>query len=97
VQQFSAVMFVLLALWGAVAFLRKKGLAFSSGSLRPRKQAARIESLEKLRLTPHHSIHLLSVDGNRLLVAVHPQGVTLLRGSVRARAHELADAAVSKL
>jgi flagellar biogenesis protein FliO len=89
-------MFVLLSLWGVVAFLRKKGLAFSSGSLRPRKQAALIESLEKLRLTPHHSIHLLSVDGNRLLVAVHPQGVTLLRSNVRARAREGADGALSK-
>ena len=88
-------MFVLLSLWGAVAFLRKKGLAFSSGSMRPRKQAL-IEPLDKLRLTPNHSIHLLSVDGNRLLVAVHPQGVTLLRGSVRARAAEFADGAVSK-
>ena len=94
-QQFFAVMFVLLALWGAVAFLRKKGLAFSTGSLRPRKQVL-IEPLDKLRLTPHHSIHLLSVDGNRLLVAVHPQGVTLLRGSVRSRAHELAAQEVSK-
>lgn len=87
-------MFVLLALWGAVAFLRKKGLAFSTGSLRPRKQAL-IEPLDKLRLTPHHSIHLLSVDGNKLLVAIHPQGVTLLRGSVRARANDLAEREVS--
>lgn len=93
-EQFFAVMFVLLALWGAVAFLRKKGLAFSTGSLRPRKQAL-IEPLDKLRLTPHHSIHLLSVDGNKLLVAIHPQGVTLLRGSVRARANDLAEREVS--
>jgi flagellar biogenesis protein FliO len=95
VQQFFAVMFVLLSLWGAVAFLRKKGLAFASGSLRPRKQAL-IEPLDKLRLTPHHSIHLLSVDGNKLLVAVHPQGVTLLRGSARTRANEFADGVASK-
>lgn len=93
-EQFFAVMFVLLALWGAVAFLRKKGLAFSTGSLRPRKQAL-IEPLDKLRLTPHHSIHLLSVDGNKLLVAIHPQGVTLLRGSVRARTNDLPEREVS--
>ena len=41
----------------AIVILRKKGVAFSSGSLRPRKQAL-IEPLDKLRLTQHHSIHL---------------------------------------
>lgn len=78
-QQFSAVIFVLLSLWGAVAFLRRKGLALPAGSRRSRKQSALIEPLDKIRLTPQHSVHLLSVNGSRLLVAVHPQGVTLLR------------------
>ena len=77
-QQFLAVILVLLSLWGAVWFLRRKGLAVRSAPLLGRKQAHSIEQVDRMRLTPQHSIHLLRVEGRKLLVAVHPQGVTLL-------------------
>ena len=37
-----------------------------------------LEALDRLTLTPQHSIHVIGVEGRRLMVAVHPQGCTLL-------------------
>jgi flagellar biogenesis protein FliO len=81
VQQFFAILFVLLALWGAVMFLKKKGIAVLSTPLR--KQTPFIQQLDRMRLTPQHSIHLLRVEERRLLIAVHPQGVTILEEGAR--------------
>jgi flagellar biogenesis protein FliO len=38
-----------------------------------------------MRLTPQHSIHLLSVEGRKLLVGVHPQGITVLTEAAKDR------------
>lgn len=76
-QQVLAVLFVLLCLWGAVLFLRKKGIAVST---RPfRKQQPYIQHLQGMRLTAQHSIHFLRIENRGFLIAVHPQGVTLLQ------------------
>ena len=80
-QQFFAVLFVLLLLWGVVLFLRKKGVAILNRPLR--KQEPLIQQLDRMRLTPQHSIHLLRVEERRLIIAVHPQGVTVLEESAR--------------
>lgn len=89
-QQLFAVVFVLLLLWGAVLFLRKKRIAIWNAP--HRKQAAALEQLDRMRLTPQHSIHLLRVfdadrGDRRLLIAVHPQGVTVLEESLRQSGH----------
>ena len=80
-QQLLAVLFVLMALWGALVFLRKKG--FTTTSLRHRKEAHPIEQLDRMRLTPQHSIHLLRVNERSLLIAVHPHGITVLQDDER--------------
>ncbi len=77
-QQLFAVLFVLLALLGAVAFLRKKGFAVSAATLGGRRREVLIDHIDKVRLGPQHSIHLLRVDERKLLIALHPQGVTVL-------------------
>ena len=77
-QEFFAVVFVLTLLCGAVVVLRKKGIAIANTPLLARKQPALIHQLDKMRLTPHHSILLLRVEDRKLLIAIHPQGVTLL-------------------
>ena len=80
-QQFFAVLIVLLALWGAVLFLRRKGMAVLKAPLLARKQAASIQQLDRMRLSPQHSIHLLQIEGRKLLIAVHGQGITVLENS----------------
>ncbi|HBY60445.1 MAG TPA: hypothetical protein DEH78_11520 [Solibacterales bacterium] len=37
-----------------------------------------LESVDKLRLSPHHVLHLVRARGRLLLVSVHPQGSALV-------------------
>jgi hypothetical protein len=40
-----------------------------------------LESVERLVLTPQHTLHVLRFHGQQMLVATHPQGCTLLDGA----------------
>jgi flagellar biogenesis protein FliO len=37
-----------------------------------------LTAVERIALTPHHTLHLIRARGRELLVATHPQGCTLL-------------------
>ena len=41
-------------------------------------RARALESVERLPLTPQHSLHLVRIAGRELLVGTHPQGCVLL-------------------
>jgi flagellar biogenesis protein FliO len=79
-QVFSVLLvFVLLglALWA----LRRRGQTVSAGRLWPRSAPARpgsLQSLDRLILSPQHSLHLVSVEGRQLVVAIYPEGCTVL-------------------
>jgi flagellar biogenesis protein FliO len=78
-RQFSSVLLVFLLL-GATLWSVRRG-ARSGLGLQFRKPGSRPKSLqpvERLALTPHHSLHLISVHGRELLVVTHPQGCGLL-------------------
>ncbi len=82
VKQSLAITFVFALLWAALWFLRKRGnvrIGF------PRAHAAHgvLESRGKLALGPQHSIHVVRFGEQDMVVAVHPAGVTLLRGPSR--------------
>jgi flagellar biogenesis protein FliO len=77
-QPVLAVLFVLGLLGGALYFLRAKGLARFNGKGFARPGGRQMQALERLTLTPHHSLHLVSVDGRTLLVAVSPGGCTVV-------------------
>jgi len=52
---------------------------FMGGFPRRGPAGARIlETVERLALTPQHSLHLVRVGGREVVVATHPQGSTLL-------------------
>ncbi len=75
-QQATAV-FVVLALLGLTFYwLRSRGLAMTvktgGGSQK------RLQSIERLPLTPHHSLHLVRVAGRTVLIAVSPGGCSVL-------------------
>lgn len=40
--------------------------------------AQRMELLQRLVLTPHHSLHLIRISGKDVLIAAHTHGVTLV-------------------
>jgi flagellar biogenesis protein FliO len=77
-RQLSAVLFV-FALLGAAVWLsaRRRGALLPGGTMLRRTIGA-MTVVERVRLTPQHSVHLLRVGRRGLLVAVHPSGCTLL-------------------
>src|SRR5271166_6168177 len=89
-EQITMIFVVFALLGGMLWVLRSKGLA----SFRfPRKNWAsgkQLELIERLSLTPHHSVHLVRFGGRTLLIGVAPSGCTLLE-----RSEDLAAAALS--
>lgn len=78
VQPVLAVLFVLGLLGGVLYWLRAKGLAHFSGKGLGRQPAREMRVVERLSLSPHHSLHLVSVGGRRVLVAVSPGGCSVV-------------------
>lgn len=80
VRQIGAVALVLsLALFAAWR-LRRVGLNGSAPTLAlgRRSRTRRLEILERLALGPQHSLHLVRVGGNTLLIGASPSGCALL-------------------
>jgi flagellar biogenesis protein FliO len=81
IQPILAVLFVLAFLGGTLYWLRARGLARFSGKGFGRQDARQMQALERLPLTPQHSLHLVSVAGRTLLVAVSPGGCMVVDGA----------------
>jgi flagellar biogenesis protein FliO len=78
-QQFLGVLFVLSLLGGTLWWLRSKGLArfginMPGGSGRQRS----MKVVERLPLTPQHSLHLVEVAGRTILIATSSSGCAIL-------------------
>lgn len=68
-----AVLFVLLLLGGVLWLLQKRG------SIRIAADGPkRMEAIERLRLGPNHTLHLIRVRDRELLVVTHGSGCTML-------------------
>ena len=78
IQPMLAVLFVLALLGGTLYWLRSKGVARFGVPGLARGGERRMQSLERLPLTAQHSLHLVSVGGRTLLIAVSPGGCSLL-------------------
>jgi flagellar biogenesis protein FliO len=77
-QQATAI-FVVLALLGITFYwLRARGLARFSLSGMAGSNERRLQSIERLPLTAHHSLHLVRVAGRVVLIAVSPGGCSVL-------------------
>jgi flagellar biogenesis protein FliO len=77
-EQLSIVAIVLGILCGGLRLLKHKGWAQTSirrarGDGRPR-----LEVIDRLSLTPHHSLHLVRLADRTLLVGLSPNGCNLL-------------------
>jgi len=71
---------VLLLLGATLWWLRSRGLA-QLASLPARKTARRLESMERLALTPQHTLHLVRLGGRALLISSSPSGCALVETS----------------
>jgi flagellar biogenesis protein FliO len=77
-RQVSAVMLVFALLGAALWTLRRGGRLRIPGGLRPAGRGRALESVERLALTPQHSLHLVKIGGREVVVATNPQGCALL-------------------
>lgn len=74
----AAVILVLGLLLLCVWILRRKGLAhFSAGSLLPQRQR-RLNVVERLALSPQHSLYLVQMTDRLLLLGSSPAGISLI-------------------
>lgn len=77
IQQALAVLAVLGLLAGTLWWLKRKGLA--AVALGRRGGAGRrLELMERLPLTPHHSLHLVRIGERAILIAVSPSGCSVI-------------------
>jgi flagellar biogenesis protein FliO len=80
-QQFVTVLFVLGLMGGTLMWLRHKGTARFTVKSIGRTNNRRLRSIEKLSLTPQHSLHLVTVGGRTLLIAASPGSCSILDGT----------------
>ncbi|SPE36368.1 conserved hypothetical protein [Candidatus Sulfopaludibacter sp. SbA3] len=82
-QQMVSVAVVLGLLGGTLWWLRRRGLAQVSGlpGLPRRKSAALLQRVERLSLSPTHSLHLVRLADRAILIASSPSGCQVVESS----------------
>ena len=75
VRQMAAIGAVFVLLGGLLWWMRRRGFVTPGRA----RAARRLEIVERLALAQQHSLHLVRLDGNTLLVACSPSGCTLLQ------------------
>jgi len=81
IRQVLAVLLVLGLLGGALYWLRSKGAARLTIKGFGRSTTRQMRSIEQLRLSPQHSLHMVKVGDRILLVALSPGGCSVLSAS----------------
>lgn len=79
IQQMVAVLAVMAL---TIGLLRCRGVAHLRTGLVRRRSGRRLEVLERLPLTPQHSLHVVRMDGRSLLIGVSPSGCALLESGM---------------
>jgi flagellar biogenesis protein FliO len=80
---------VLAVVAAALWWLRKKG----GVHFRPhaRRKPRRLESIERLALSPHHALHLVRLDDRSILVAQSPSGMVFVERPENAASRAMAE------
>ncbi len=78
VEQMSAVLGVFLILGLLLWLARSRGIAHFKIPMPGGQRRRTMEVVERLPLTPQHSLHLVKVSGKTLLIGVSPAGCTVL-------------------
>lgn len=84
-RQLLSILLVFGLLGFALWKLRRGGtpMFFRAPWRRNASGSRAMESLERLPLTPQHSLHLIRVQGREIVIATHPQGCTVLGDSAK--------------
>ena len=80
-QQVLALLSVLALLGGALFLLRRKGLAqFRLPGYGSTRRTGEIKLLDRMPLTPQHSLVLVHIENEKILIGVSPSGCQLITG-----------------
>jgi flagellar biogenesis protein FliO len=79
-QQMLAVLAVLGLLGGSLWWLRRRGIAHISGVPR-RRTSGILQTVERLPLTPTHTLHLVRMADRAILIASSPAGCQVVESS----------------
>ncbi|MGD1094783.1 MAG: flagellar biosynthetic protein FliO [Bryobacteraceae bacterium] len=77
-QQLVIVAVILAVLCGGLWVLKRKGWAQTTMRRSRADGQPRLEVIDRLTLTPHHSLHLIRLADRTLLVGISPNGCNLL-------------------
>jgi flagellar biogenesis protein FliO len=77
IGQLTAVAAVLTLLLAVLWWLRRRGYAHIAGIRQP--SGRRMERLERLALSPQHTLHLVRLGNTALIVAASPSGCSLIQ------------------
>lgn len=79
-RQIFSVLLVFSLLGGVLWALRRGGRVSFSGLARKRilGNTRSLIAVERLSLTPQHTLHIVRVNGREVLVATHPQGCSVV-------------------
>jgi flagellar biogenesis protein FliO len=77
-EQVLAVALVAALLAAAMVWLSRRGFAGAAGSLLGVRRPRRLEMLDRLSLTPQHSLHLVRLGNRTILLGRSPSGLALL-------------------
>jgi flagellar biogenesis protein FliO len=85
-KQAGSILLVFGLLAAALWLIRRRG-GLSRTPWRERARRSRcIKPIERVALTPQHSVHLLRIDvqgeAREIVLATHPQGCTLLSSAI---------------
>ena len=82
IQQLAAVVLVMVLLGGVLVLLKRRGIAAFHLPGAPLKASRRMEILERISLTPQHSLHLIRAEDRVLLIATAPGSCQILNADV---------------
>ena len=80
-EQLVMVALVLGVLCGGLWLLKRKGWAYTAMRAQRNDGQPRLEVLDRLALSPHHSLHLVRMADRTLLIGVSPSGCNLIESS----------------
>lgn len=80
IQQALSVVLVLGLLGGALWWLRRRGMAQFAFRAPGGGRRKTIQVIERMALTPQHSLHLVRVADRTVLIAASPAGCSILEG-----------------
>ena len=79
-RQVLAVVFV-LALLGAALWALRRGAGPLQARRRGQGKAKALQVVERVTLTPQHSLHVVRAGAGEWILATHPQGCTVISES----------------